>query len=148
MALLAERGIAMTLEDLCIKHNVTIYSVQIPHRTRPWDDKPEPIERSHWHVTLNVGGKLLWVGEYSHGDGGMRVGRWFPAKPKAADVLACLLSDASNADQPFEDWAADLGYNSDSREAYRTWETCVEIRRKLTRSLPDFEAFAEAAADY
>ena len=143
----------MTLEDLCIKHNVTLSTVQIPCRTEPWDDLPDPIQRPHWHVVVYVKGVRMWAGEYSHGEGRKIVTsrhyeRWAPAKPKVHDVVASLFSDARGADEPFEAWCDDLGYDSDSRKAFKTYEVCVGVRQCLMQHLPDFAAFEEAAAEY
>jgi hypothetical protein len=42
------------------------------------------------------------------------------------DVLACLASDASALDcASFEEWAADLGYDTDSRKAETVYRACV-----------------------
>ena len=46
-------------------------------------------------------------------------------RPELADVLDCLASDASGVEgQRFEDWAADYGYNTDSRKAERIFHAC------------------------
>lgn len=39
-------------------------------------------------------------------------------------VVAALLHDASGADNTFEDWCADYGYDTDSRRAMDTYLTC------------------------
>ena len=59
-----------------------------------------------------------------------------------AEILHCLQLDTMNVDQNFEDWAADLGYSEDSREAYGIWEDCNKIRRTMRDSLGT-EKFAE-----
>ena len=69
-----------------------------------------------------------------------------PLKP--ADILHCLQSDIMNADQNFEDWAMDLGFDEDSRRAYEMWEDCNKIRRTLRDALgadkfAEFEALQE-----
>lgn len=56
-------------------------------------------------------------------------------QPKASEILESLAMDASGSDQLFEDWAADFGYSSDSREGHRAWEACNNIRRKLEAAL-------------
>jgi hypothetical protein len=61
-------------------------------------------------------------------------------------VLEALLSDASVAgyDQ-FEEWAADLGYDPDSRKAEKVYQACVEQTAQLRQLLgDDFETFVEA----
>jgi hypothetical protein len=58
--------------------------------------------------------------------------RWYSDKrsaptPKIADVLYCLLSDSQSGSQSFEDFCSDFGYDTDSRKAHATWETCKNI---------------------
>ncbi len=57
-------------------------------------------------------------------------------------ILESLHCDISGVDQPFDDWADDLGMDSDSRRALRMYEACRETRAAFL-SLPpaDFEAF-------
>ncbi len=91
--------------------------------------------RRHCH------GNIYWVGDADapdnpHGiDFGTRThGPIVVKKPTAADILWCLRSDADalNYDR-YEDWAADMGYDPDSREGERTYKACrengVELRR-------------------
>jgi hypothetical protein len=55
--------------------------------------------------------------------------------PDLASVLHSLLSDGDaffNA-QTFEDWASDLGYDTDSRKAESIYRLCDETGRKLSR---------------
>ncbi|QIG56934.1 hypothetical protein vBPaeSS2019XI_056 [Pseudomonas phage vB_Pae-SS2019XI] len=61
-----------------------------------------------------------------------------PVAPCAADVLYCLLSDANGADQNFNDWCADFGYDPDSRKALATYDECSKV-------LADVRAFFSAA---
>lgn len=55
--------------------------------------------------------------------------------PKLGEVLDCVASDAAgieNADG-FEDWAAEYGYDTDSRKAEKTYNECAkEAARLLT----------------
>ncbi len=55
-------------------------------------------------------------------------------KPEAADVVYSLVSDASAADYAsFEDWAADMGDDPDSRQAEKTFNLCRQIALDLFR---------------
>lgn len=54
-----------------------------------------------------------------------------PVAPGCAEVLDCLASDASSADSSFEDWCAELGYDTDSRKAYSTYQACLGIANQL-----------------
>ena len=53
--------------------------------------------------------------------------------PDLEGVLECLRSDCSSADQPFKEWATDLGYDTGSRKAYKTWEVVLRQARELKR---------------
>jgi hypothetical protein len=56
--------------------------------------------------------------------------------PSAASVLYCILCDSDALDSPtFESWAADLGYDTDSRKAEQTYRACLENGLKLRRVL-------------
>lgn len=54
-------------------------------------------------------------------------------KPDTVSVLGCLVSDASGIEfsPRFEDWATDLGYDTDSRKAYATFQTCLQQAAEL-----------------
>jgi hypothetical protein len=67
--------------------------------------------------------------------------------PTAVGVLSCLLSDASSAENSsnFEEFCADLGYDTDSRQAEHTYEACLAVAEKLKKFLgPDYETFMRA----
>jgi hypothetical protein len=71
--------------------------------------------------------------------------------PSAADVLYSLSMDASALDHPtFEDWAADNGYDPDSREGERIYRACLETGLKLRAAIGDagLEALRDAFQDY
>jgi len=69
----------------------------------------------------------------------------YPKKPKADEVLDCLLSDASSAGQTFEDWCGDYGYDTDSRRAYATWEAVEQQTARLKAFLgAQYEQFLYA----
>jgi hypothetical protein len=53
-----------------------------------------------------------------------------PVAPFAADVLFCLLLDAQGAEQNFNDWCGDFGYDADSIKAFKTYQACSDT---LTR---------------
>jgi hypothetical protein len=53
-----------------------------------------------------------------------------------------MCSDATGADQPFEDWAADYGYDADSRKAEATYRAVVAQTKQLRALLLDkFDAY-------
>lgn len=58
-----------------------------------------------------------------------------PEPPTVAEVLDSLVSDASSADQSFEDWCGDMGMDADSRKAEATYNACREIMFNLRKLL-------------
>ncbi len=75
------------------------------------------------------------------------VSRTLPA-PELADVLYSLVSDSDALDYPtFEDWAENLGYDTDSRQAERTYRACLESALQL-RQIIDLDAARDALEDY
>lgn len=72
--------------------------------------------------------------------------------PKLDGVCASLLHDgvAFFDGQRFEEWASDLGYDSDSIKAKETFEACDKIGRGLSRALSrdELEGLREWASNY
>lgn len=54
-----------------------------------------------------------------------------PVKPEAASVLHSLLMDAQGAEEPFDYWCDEYGYNQDSRKVLAIYEDCCAIRRLI-----------------
>lgn len=50
--------------------------------------------------------------------------------PEAADVLASIVMDARLGAESFEDFCGELGYDTDSRKAYASWEDCKRQAEK------------------
>jgi len=105
------------------------------------DDNPQisdmPPGSRHWRVIFRRGRRRMTIpfsqGPALHDD------------PTAVDVLDCVVSDSSSIDQPFEHWAADLGWDSDSRKAERCYRACVRQAAKLRQFLGEsFEAAMQA----
>ena len=95
-----------------------------------------------------TGQKAVWVGALS-ATGFKRVSD--AIKPNAHDVLSSLCLDASVIDSgTFEEWAADMGYDTDSRSAEQTYRACLEIGLKMRNGLGDaqFRALREIYQDY
>lgn len=67
------------------------------------------------------------------------------AEPTAADVLACVCSDARADEQSFEEWCSEYGYDADSRKAEQTYKACAAMGPRVRRFLGDaFESVARA----
>ena len=72
-------------------------------------------------------------------------------KPDPCDVLYSLAMDSSVLDAGgFESWAADYGFDSDSRSAEAIYKACLEIALKLRAGIGEagLAALAEASQDY
>lgn len=103
-----------------------------------WDKRDEWQQGANdWRVTLSYNGRSYTLDFWQ--------GKGITDAPDAAGVLECLLSDASGADQSLEDWCGDLGYDTDSRKAERTWKACQRCALRLRRLLgSDFQRFMDA----
>lgn len=71
--------------------------------------------------------------------------------PTREAVMYSLIMDASAIDYPiYEDWAAGMGYESDSRKGEAIYRQCLEIGLQLRAMLGDnnMEKLREAYQDY
>lgn len=68
--------------------------------------------------------------------------------PTLAEVLNCLVSDASSVDNAydFEDWASECGYNTDSRKAEAIYNVCKRQTQEL-KDLLGSNAYAQLLYD-
>lgn len=55
--------------------------------------------------------------------------------PEAVDVLYCLVLDSDALEYDFEEWAANFGYDTDSRKAEEIYRACLDIGLKLIRAI-------------
>lgn len=68
--------------------------------------------------------------------------------PTMWEVLSCLFMDAQSAEESFENWAADMGMETDSRKALATFKACQSIGKRLRALLgDDFGTFHELSRD-
>lgn len=113
-----------TFQDFVSEHGITL-TAKLTDRNPITD-----FEGDHWRVTLRrpIPQRQMTL-TFSKGYGHRG------AEPTAAEVLECLASDASGADQSFKDWAGDYGYDIDSRKAERIYKAVAAQTRKLGRFL-------------
>lgn len=73
-----------------------------------------------------------------------------PQAPHAADVLHSLILDSSAADQSFNDWCADFGYDSDSVKALTTYQACCVIGENMRKlfSREELSTLRDMLQDY
>jgi hypothetical protein len=84
-----------------------------------------------WSATLRTDGRQFTVT--------YRTGLGIKGTPTAEDILSAVLSDAGTAvyTDSFEDWADNLGYDTDSRKAERIYRTVIRQTASLKRLLGD-----------
>jgi len=131
---------AFTLRDGRAAHEEFEYFTGLGHR-KPHASKMAKISaRSLAKVSKRM---LAWEQHYK---------KWpdQPQQPHAADVLHSLIMDASAAEQTFESWCNEYGYDTDSRKALATYEACQQNADKLRRvfSRDVLAQLAEALQDY
>jgi hypothetical protein len=99
---------------------------------------------SAWKCTLSYKGRKITVDNY-------RMGSGHSGEPEAYGVLGSLLMDVSDFASyapgmpTFEQWADDIGMDSDSMRAFRMYEACKAEYPKVKKFLgAEFERFANA----
>lgn len=153
--------------DILETLGITIDAVYLPHET-PAGEHP----RLRWRVSVRRNGREFYSTEYAAGCGhspeykrnGGRItavvvaecehgrhdgGRPVPP-PDAPDVVHSLLMDASGTDERFEEWAANLGYDSDSRKAEAAFNSCRDVAAALRRTFTaqELDSLETALIDY
>lgn len=69
-------------------------------------------------------------------------------KPKIDDVLYALISDYQCAQDSFNDFCSNLGYDTDSRKALQIYLDCQENGEKLRKTGLNLDKLSEAFQDY
>jgi hypothetical protein len=129
--------LAKLVDQLGIKASVT-YGNNAPDNGDDWRHTAQP-----------------WTVKLTFKDGDQRraltvpfwTGSGWTREPDAADVLSSLVSDASSVEnaRSFEEWASDLGFDTDSRKAFATFQECERSAKRVRRFLGDhFDAVAQA----
>lgn len=160
--------------DILNTLGITIDATYIPHET-PAGESPQ----LRWRVSVRRNGREFHSTEYSAGcahapeykKGGGHYGRGVTAAvvaecetgiiygdrlgrpvppPDVADVVHCLLMDASGTDETFEEWAGNLGFDPDSRKAEAAFKACRETAAALRRAFDreELESLEAAFANY
>lgn len=84
-------------------------------------------------------------------DFGSLMAKGAPILPDPVDVLASLVRDSDVLDAGgFENWAGDLGYDTDSRSAEAIYRACLDVSLKLRSALGEagLAKLREASADW
>ena len=123
------------LEVLCEKYGIKALAEYGKNRKPALDDFRD---MHPYRVTLRNGRRTLTTDFFC--------GSAWTREPTAADVLACLCSDVSGVEhESFEGWAADRGYDADSRKAESIYRECEKLVPRLRRFLGErFEEVCSA----
>ncbi len=116
-----------TIKQFCRSHHITAQA-ELVESNPNMDNMPRGSR--HWKVVLRRPGHQMTV-LFSTGPG-------FGGAPNAEDLMDCLGSDAAGYEnvQGFEEWAGDFGYDTNSREAEKTYQTVKSQTTKLYKFLP------------
>jgi hypothetical protein len=133
-----------TMAEFLASAGITMKAVRAPGNPNMADQGPlEDAARdrmSHWRCTFKgpaltsdpTRTALILTTYFSQGSAHTK-------PPEAGDVLDCLASDACSVEQAqgFDDWAGDMGYNTDSRKAFKIYDACRKSARELKAFLGD-----------
>ncbi len=116
----------MTVKEFVKLHKINSQSQMVDRNPNMTD---MPAGSSHYKVTLRYGRRRMIV-PFSMGPAHCH-------KPDTECVLECLQSDAQGVayGQDFSEWASDLGYDTDSRKAERTFALVVKQSARLEQLL-------------
>jgi hypothetical protein len=131
------------ISDFIAQHNITMTSKRITdeahleRRENTFDNRRTPgglrkhSGMSHWSCTLRMGKRKLTV-DYS-------MGAAHKGEPEIDSVLDSLKLDASDIIDGvrFQEWAENLGYDTDSRRAESIFKACVKGANKLRQFFAD-----------
>jgi hypothetical protein len=88
-------------------------------------------DATHWRCNFSRAGAHFLTAEFSKGPG---LGS---EAPEAADVLGCILRDLEAVGNAvdFEDWAEEMGLDTDSRRAERAYNAIKAQEAQITQAL-------------
>lgn len=113
------------------------------------DDKEWP--HFLWNVTVDYK-TGFWTFPYKCGLAHVEKKRHAmrPKKPSVSNVMYSILLDVQAANQSFNDWCDEYGYDNDSMKAFKTYQTCCEyavfVRKVFTSE--QITAMRAALEDY
>ncbi len=147
---------ATTPAEIIEALGITIDCLFIPpmHRADSWGSGSDFLQ---WSVAILRDGKPVYVTKYSAGrahapsyqagnavwltemvrkecETGKTKGIGKRILPDVADVLSCLISDASAAEGSFEDFCSEMDSDPDSLKARETYDACAKTRAALLRA--------------
>lgn len=140
----------MSIAEFVAKHAVTMQHIPLARRPEGNDDAWGNTAFHFQCVISHKAGTIVVT--YSMGSGhatsrripGTGRAQIVPPVPKLDEVLDSLKSDALSAAncRDFAEWAGEMGMDTDSIKALRTYEACIKIDHDL-RWLFGVEAYSE-----
>lgn len=109
----------MNLQKLCNDLKINLYS-NLGDKKPLWKTIP-----NHKHYNCKI----------TRGNKSYNVDYWSSREPTTTDVIYSLAMEAMRGEYSFEDFCSEFGYNSDSIQDHKIWETCVETRWELSKFL-------------
>lgn len=128
------------LDVLCKELNIRIFCLpthENPNSSDGWNTD----EQHHWSVKLERfskdGKRKTLTTFFSQGSA-------HKSAPSSADVLSCLVNDATSGEMSFKDFCSEFGYDMDSRSAEKIWQGCAEMAPRVRDFLGEkFDAILE-----
>ena len=123
---LSRKGDGRTFLQLESGHVIHMDPPEMGHKPAPWDAEGRAAD--HYRCTIRFVGRQMTLDFWC----GVLYG-----EPRVADVLDCLLSDASGVENNpyFEDWRKEYGYDTDSRKAWSMYKACTRQTERLRKLL-------------
>lgn len=124
-------------EVISTPYKLGVGHVKVPKR---WEDQPPGLTANEKAVlnTLRNNPHANLKDKAEHAAFAVKLAKVQKVSPTLEDVMHSLCMDGEaffNAPS-FEDWAADFGYDADSRTAEQIFNACDAIGRKLARAIP------------
>jgi hypothetical protein len=154
-ALVSELGITISVsyvgyrEDGEWKHDVWKVTLGFQDRKLVTDYKTGIGFRKRAPGVRTERGGYTRGGEFAKTDKDAMERGWLAAdkeKVTVADVVSSLAIDAAGAEQTFDDWCGDLGWDTDSRKALATYLACQEERKQLLKLLGSIATFEKVVS--
>lgn len=122
-------GYGSRFDPLADDRDFILDAMNVTISSKPTDSRQNASEwdasASHWRVTLRHNGKRM---TFSYSMGAAHTG-----EPQRDDCLNAVLRDAEYAGDDFAGFCDSLGYDQDSRKAYRTYQACRRIAASVAR---------------
>ena len=120
-----EENTSMSMTEFLKKHGITMTAARTNSNPNFYAKDMWIQSSTHWFCLFSMGDSSFQT-FFSQGSG--HRGK----APLAKDVMNCLISDSSSVQgRSFEDWASDMGYDTDSRKAERTYDIIVRQSKNL-----------------